>query len=149
VKKENAKDNILPKLMRIYREYSRVRRVTPDSQMCEFWEDPTVEILVGSDELNALETEFGIEFDDDKAMELYDMTLAEAADCIKSMIEEQDESSYNSEQCIDEISPEKAKRILREIWRDSSKGRAHILAALEKIDYEDIARNIKGSKKRK
>ena len=72
-----------------------MRRVTPDSQMCGFWEDPTVEILVGSGELNALETEFGIQFDDDEALDLYDMTLKEAAARIKSMIEEQGDTEYS------------------------------------------------------
>jgi len=52
---ESTQDDVLPRVMRIYSEFSGTRRVTAESQMCEFWEDPTVEILVDSDELNALE----------------------------------------------------------------------------------------------
>lgn len=43
-------ENTLSKLSKIYRELSESRRVDSDSQMCNLWEDPTVEILVGSDE---------------------------------------------------------------------------------------------------
>jgi hypothetical protein len=32
---------------------------------------------------------------------------------------------------------ERAKRILREIWGESSKGRNHITTAIDKIDFED------------
>lgn len=57
---EPIQDQVLPRLMRIYGESSGARRVTAESQMCRFWEDPPVEILVDSDELNALELEFDI-----------------------------------------------------------------------------------------
>ena len=49
------------------RELSQSCRVDSDSQMCNLWEDPTVKILVGSDELNVLEDEFGIEIDEETA----------------------------------------------------------------------------------
>ena len=130
-------DEVLSRLMRIFREYSKVRRVYPYSQMCEFWEDPTVEILIGSDELNALELEFGIEFDDEAAMEIYDMILEEAAKYISKMVKEQNHEKHNSETVIDDLVPEKAKRILHEIWKDSFKGRNYITAAIDKIDFED------------
>jgi hypothetical protein len=130
-------DAILDRLMKIYREFSRVRRVIPISQMCQFWEDPTVEILVGSDELDALETEFGIEFDDDTAMEMYDMNLEEASKFIMTIIQRQKKEKHDSEDIIDKMPPEKAKRILREIWKESAKGRNHITAAIANIDFKD------------
>ena len=129
--------------MRVFREYSRVRRVSTDSQMCEFWEDPTIEILVGSDELNSLEIEFGVEFDDDSAMEIYDMTLEEASKYISKLANEQNPKNHNSETFIDEMVPEKAKRILQEIWKDSFKGRNYITDAIDKIDLEDITKKQK------
>lgn len=73
-------ENTLLKLTRIYREFSKSRRVDLNSQMCNLWEDPTVEILVGSNELNALEDEFGIEIDEETALDLYDMQLVVADD---------------------------------------------------------------------
>jgi hypothetical protein len=130
-------DAILSRLMRIFREYSRARRVDPNSQMCLLWEDPTVEILVGSDELNALETEFGIEFNDESAMEIFDMTLLEASKFIKSLIQVQGKESHAPEGIIEKMAPEMAKRILREIWGESSKGRNHITTAIDKIDFEN------------
>lgn len=93
---EPVQDEVLSRLMRVYSEVSGARRVTVESQMCEFWEDPTVEILVDSDELNALELEFDIEFDDDTAMELYDATLYAAAMLIKKMIQEQSDRNHDS-----------------------------------------------------
>lgn len=87
VKTNEKQDSVISRLMRIYREFAKVRRVSSDSQMCCFWDDPTVEILIGSEELNALETEFGIQFDDDTALDLYDMTLNEAAILIENLIQ--------------------------------------------------------------
>jgi hypothetical protein len=66
-------ENTLSKLSKIYCELSKSRRVDSDSQMCNLWEDPTVEILVGSDELNVLEDEFGIEIDEETALDLYNL----------------------------------------------------------------------------
>ena len=64
--------------------------------MCCYWQDPTVEILVDSDELDAIEIEFGIEFDDDSAMELYDSTLGEASAIIMDMVTIQNKGKHNS-----------------------------------------------------
>ena len=136
--KSNQND-IFTRLIKIYKEFSVARRIDSDSQMCEFWEDPTVEILIDSDELNALEIEFGIEFNDDTAMELYDMTLKDAAIFIENMIQEKNNNGnvHNSEIYVDEVTPEKAKRILLELWQNNYKVRKDIIAAIEKIDYEN------------
>lgn len=103
---------ILSRLMQVYNEFSQERHISPDSQMCCFWEDPTVEILVDSTELNALEIEFGIEFDDENALEIYDMSLKEAAVLIEEMILKQKNDKYNSMQIIDDMTPDYAKCII-------------------------------------
>jgi len=130
-------ENTLSRLSKIYRELSESRRVDPDSQMCNLWEDPTVETLDGSDELNVLEDEFGIEIDGETALDLYNMNLQEAADCIDNMIREQGSNSYSSDKIIMSLPDEKSKRILLEIWKDSFKARRYITAAIEKINFED------------
>jgi hypothetical protein len=130
-------ENTLSKLTEIYREFSKSRRVDLNSQMCNLWEDPTVEILVGSNELNALEDEFGIEIDEETALDLYNMNLQEAADLIDKIIKKQDNASYCSDEIIMTLTAEKAKRILFEMWKDSFKARSYITAAIEKIDFED------------
>jgi hypothetical protein len=130
-------ENTLSRLSKIYRELSESSCFDSDSQMCNLWEDPTVEILVGSDELNVLEDEFGIEIDEETALDLYNMNLQEAADCIDNMIREQGNNSYCSDKIIMNLTGEKSKRILLEIWKDSFKARSYITAAIEKIDFED------------
>jgi hypothetical protein len=130
-------NNILSRLLKMYREFSTSRRVDSNSQMCNFWVDPTVEILVGSDELNALQDEFGIEIGSDTALDLYNMELKDAAISIEKMIREQSCTTYSSDAFLTHITPENAKRILVEIWKDSFKARSYITAAIEKIDFED------------
>lgn len=140
--KENM-DNTLSRLMKIFREFSTLRIVDLNSQMCDLWEDPIVEILVGSDELNAIEDEFGIEINENAALDLYDMTLQEAAVLIKNIIKEQNKNSNSSDSIIENLTAEKAKRILYEIWKDSFKARGYITAAIEKVDFEDKISIIK------
>lgn len=130
-------DNTLSRLLNIFREFSTSRRVDSNSQMCNFWKDPTVEILLGSDELNTLQDEFGIEFDEDTALDLYGMTIKEAAIRIENIIRELGCTSYSSDAFITDLTPEKAKRILFKIWKDSFKARSYITAAIEKIELED------------
>jgi len=137
MKKVLKKNDIYNRLFNIYRDFAYVRRVDPDSQMCCFWKDPTVEILVDSEELDALELEFGIQFDDDTAMELYDMTLKEAANFIEAMIQNQCSNDHIPERCIDGLTPRKAKQVLHRIWRNNHKSRGLIVAAIEEIEYEN------------
>ena len=137
MKKESKKNNIYNRLFNVYRDFTNIRRIGPDSQMSEFWEDPTVEILVDSEELDALELEFGIQFDDDSAMELYDMTLSEAATFIETMIQEQYSNEHIPESVIDNLTPKKAKQVLQRIWRNNHKSRRLIVVAIEDIEYEN------------
>ena len=142
---KSKSNNILSRLLRVYKEFSNVRCAGPDSRMCEFWEDPTIEILEDSTELNALEIEFGIEFDEDDALDIYDMSVEEAAKRIKEIVREQSDEEYSPMQIIEEITPENAKRILQELWKENIRNRDQILTVIEKLEYEDKA----GKKKRK
>lgn len=106
--------------------------------MCYFWENPTIEVFEGSEELIALETEFGIQINEDTALDLYNMNLKEAAKSIESMIQEQQPNNiYNPANSIEMLTPEMAKRILCEIWRGSFKGRSYITSAIENIKHKD------------
>ena len=132
-----ATTEILNRLTRIYQRISCARRVDKNSQMCQFWSDPTVEILIGSDELVTIETEFGIEFDSDSAMELYNMDLGEAADYIGKMIRKQNAESFNSEKFINSIDPEKAKKVLLQLWREHYEVRPAIIQEIEAETYRE------------
>ena len=131
-------DTILSRLMKIFREFSTVRRVYPDSQLCCLWEDPTIEEVLGSVELNAILDEFGIVINNqEEAFELYTMTLQEAAARIEELIKSQDRYSYSSDSIVAGLSADKAKRILLEMWNDSFKARGYITTAIAVIEYED------------
>lgn len=134
---EKSADRILLRLSEIYRKFAHSRRTNENSQMCCFWADPTVEILVGSDELTILETEFGIIFDEDTAMEMYDMTLGEAAHLIAGMIEEQNAGSHNTNKFVTVLTPEKAKDILLFLWKNHEDVRPSIMLAKAEIEFEN------------
>ena len=139
-------NTILFRLTRLYEEFSSIRKVNAESQMCHFWEDPTIEVFECSEELIALETEFGIQIDEDTALDLYDKNLKEAAESIESIIQEQQgDSAYNSAKAIEILTPEMAKRILFEIWCGSFKGRNYIISAIENIEHEDKLRETKSA----
>ena len=65
----------------IYQKHRRKHRENPDSeQMCCMWSTNTPpDILEGTEPFEAIEAAFGIVIDEDEALELYDMTLQEAA----------------------------------------------------------------------
>lgn len=52
------------------------------------------------------------------------------------MILEQGAEDYESEIIIDQITPDRALQILKEIWKIDFKGRDYILAAIERIDSQ-------------
>jgi hypothetical protein len=131
-KPTTEKNDILTHLTRIYRKFSRARRIDGNSQMCQFWIDPTVEILVGSDELDTIESEFGIEFDDDTAMTLYDMTLGEAAVFIGTMVSDQNAGKHDPDKFATSMTPAFAKKVLLTLWKEREDLRPAIkLAAAE------------------
>jgi hypothetical protein len=134
---ERSDERILSRLSEIYRKFSRSRRIDNDSRMCLFWVDPTVEILIGSDELTTIETEFGIVFDEDSAMELYDMTLEEAAHLIAGMIADQNGGRYDPCKFITSIVPDRAKDILLHLWKNREDLRPAIMLAKAEIEFDD------------
>jgi|GEM_PF-2133949 len=133
---EQSDHRILLRLSEIYRKFSRTRRTDNESQMCRFWVDPTVGILIGSDELTTIETEFGIVFDEDTAMELYDMTLGEAAHLIAEMIAEQNGGRYDPDEHITSITPDRAKDILLHLWKNCENLRPAIMLANAEIEFD-------------
>ena len=75
------KQELLNELIKIHDRYSFERyRATPSSQVCTMWsvDDPPDELLA-TDPLEAICDLIGMDIDEAYAMELYDMTLQEAA----------------------------------------------------------------------
>jgi hypothetical protein len=78
------KQELLNELLKIHDRYSFERyQATAASQVCTMWSvnDPPDELLA-TDPLDAICDLIGINIDEDYAMELYDMTLQEAADSL-------------------------------------------------------------------
>ncbi len=65
----------------IYQKHRRKYRENSDSeQMCCMWStNNPPDIIEGTEPFEAIEAAFGIVIDEDEALELYDMTLQEAA----------------------------------------------------------------------
>jgi hypothetical protein len=82
------KQDLLNELLKIYDRYSFDRyRATPASQVCAIWslDDPPDELLY-TDPLEAICDLIEMDIDEDYAMELYDMTLEEAADSLHDFL---------------------------------------------------------------
>jgi len=80
--------SIYKKLHEIYERHRRNYRENGDSkQMCCMWStnDPP-EVIEGTDPFDDIETAFNITIDEDRALELYDMTLEEATKRIKDIL---------------------------------------------------------------
>ena len=78
------KQELLNELLKIHDRYSFERyRATPASQVCTMWsvDDPPDELLA-TDPLEAICDLIDMDIDEYYAMELYDMTLQEAADSL-------------------------------------------------------------------
>ena len=82
------KQDLLNELLKIHDRYSFERyRATPASQVCTMWsvDDPPDELLA-TDPLEAICDLIDMDIDEDYAMELYDMTLEEAADSLHDFL---------------------------------------------------------------
>ena len=84
---KKARDDIWATLHSIYVKHHRRHKENPDSkQMCCMWStDDPPDIIEWTEPICDIETAFGIEIDDDAALELYDMNLDEAARKIREM----------------------------------------------------------------
>ena len=72
----------------IYNKHRRNHNVNPDSkQMCCMWStnDPP-DVIEGTEPFCDIEKAFGVQINDDDALELYDMTLKEALNYINKLI---------------------------------------------------------------
>jgi hypothetical protein len=125
--------DILMRLSRIYRKFSHTRRIDFNSQMCQLWADPTVEIIVGSDELDTIELEFGIKFDDHSALELYNMRLAGAGGFIGKFIKEQWAEEHCPDKFVASMPPGFAKRVLLALWKQREDLRPAISLTAEEV----------------
>ncbi|MBX3056014.1 MAG: hypothetical protein KF770_06030 [Anaerolineae bacterium] len=78
------KQDLLNELLKIHDRYSFARyRATPAAQVCTMWsvDDPPDQLLA-TDPLEAICDLIDMDIDEDYALELYDMTLQEAADSL-------------------------------------------------------------------
>ena len=95
-----------------------------------------VEIFHDTEELMALEDEFGIEIDEETAGEIYDMTISEVAIVIENLINVQNKNKYVSDSIIDSLSTDEAKNLLISVWRNHVKARHFIKEEIERIRFE-------------
>jgi hypothetical protein len=95
-----------------------------------------VEIFHDTEELMALEDEFGIEIDEETAGEIYDMTISEVAIVIENLINVQNKNKYVSDSIIDSLSTDEAKNLLISVWRNHVKARYFIKEEIERIRFE-------------
>jgi hypothetical protein len=82
------KQELLNELLKIHDRYSFTRyRATPASQVCTMWpiDDPPDELMT-TEPLEAICDLIGMDIDEEYAVELYDMTLQEAADSLSNFL---------------------------------------------------------------
>ena len=128
-------NDIESKILKIYRVYCKTRRINSNSQLSMMWNND-VEIFHDTEELMALEDEFGIEIDEETAGEIYDMTISEVAIVIENLINVQNKNKYVSDSIIDSLSTDEAKNLLISVWRNHVKARYFIKEEIERIRFE-------------
>lgn len=128
-------NDIESKILKIYRVYCKTRRINSNSQLSMMWNND-VEIFHDTEELMALEYEFGIEIDEETAGEIYDMTISEVAIVIENLINVQNKNKYVSDSIIDSLSTDEAKNLLISVWRNHVKARYFIKEEIERIRFE-------------
>jgi hypothetical protein len=83
-----TKEDLLNELIKIHSRYSFDRyRSNESSQFCTMWpvDDPP-DVLLATDPLEAICDLIDMDIDEDYAMELYDMTLQEAAESLYNFL---------------------------------------------------------------
>lgn len=130
-------NTILDRLISIFNEFSGVRKINTNSQMCQMWSGDLPDVLTCTEPIEALEIEFGISIDEESAVELFDMRLKEAVDFISEMIKLQggykDQMTRDNHSIISKITPEQAFQILRELWSTDIQSRSKIIEIAEYI----------------
>ncbi|MDA3809030.1 MAG: hypothetical protein PF518_01750 [Spirochaetaceae bacterium] len=75
------------KLLVIFKKYIPEKKPNEKSQMCLIWStEKSPDILTETDQMEDLETVFNLDFSEDEAIQIYDMTIAEAAIYIDEII---------------------------------------------------------------
>ena len=84
-------ESILKKLTSIYNRYLiQFRENTNSKQMCCMWStDDPPDVLTETSQLVEIEEAFGIKLSEDLAVEIYDLSLSDAANRIKTILDEQ------------------------------------------------------------
>ena len=87
---------------------------------------------------------FGIEFDEDTAFDMYNMTLKEASVLIANMIQKQNpgDRAHYSEMMIENLTLQQAKMILFELWKNNCKIRKDILEIIYKLEMQNGSQGI-------
>ena len=85
---KNHPMSIYEKLNGIYRKYQlRHNRKMNSGQMCLMWSTHRLpDVLTETEQIWEIERTFAIDLDEDEAIELYDMTLNDAAEFIKKRV---------------------------------------------------------------
>ncbi len=84
-----TKQKILQELIKIHEKYSSKRYSDESSQMCTMWStDDPPDILEDTEPLEAICNMIDKNIDEDYAVELYDMTLKEAAVSLYAFLKE-------------------------------------------------------------
>jgi len=80
-------NDIYNKICNVYRKHSGDLNPEPTSQMCLLWSgDDPPDILENTEPLNDLESELNFGIDEDDAVNLFDINLAEATDYLENII---------------------------------------------------------------
>ncbi len=86
MKGEAKMSDILKRLIILLEKHSNTRKPNEDTEMCLFWStNNPPDILEDTGSLKAINKEFGIELNEDEAVEIYDMNLYEASEFIRKL----------------------------------------------------------------
>jgi hypothetical protein len=128
-------DDIESRIIKVYRQYTKDRKVDSNSHLSGMWSE-LLDVYEGSEELMALELEFGITIEEGVLEEIYDIKISEASKVIEKMIIEQNKKNYNPEEVLSTLSPENAKKVLSLLWKNHIKLRVYIQDEMDRITYE-------------
>ena len=129
-------NDIISRILKVFRVYCNLRKINADPCLSSMWKGD-IEILMDTEELMALENEFGITIDEETASEIYELNISEVAVVIEKLIGEQNKKDYKSESIIEALSPEDAKNVLLTIWKENIQGRYYIREGIVRFQFEN------------
>ena len=78
---------IYSKICKVFRKHSGHIKPSPGTQMCLLWSiDEPPDILENTEALNELEKEINFNFDEEEAVEIFDMNIIDATEYIEKLI---------------------------------------------------------------